>query len=118
MILTGVPYFGPPDVTFEAKAEWGRFSSPEERDRFVEVFNDVSDPRGTLRRTVPSRYQFGFVGREGIRRVIDRPLDVSGPPLAAMRRRALADQTFEGVSWLLAWLPIRPRPGIPPAAVP
>jgi superfamily II DNA or RNA helicase len=42
LILTGVPYFGPPD-TFEAKAEWGAvLITPEERDRFVEVFNDVS----------------------------------------------------------------------------
>jgi superfamily II DNA or RNA helicase len=42
LILTGVPYFGSPD-TFEAKAEWGAILiTPGERDRFVEVFNDVS----------------------------------------------------------------------------
>jgi hypothetical protein len=34
--------------------------------------------RGTLRRTVPSSHQFGFVGQGGTRRAIDRPLDASG----------------------------------------
>jgi len=95
LILTGVPYFGPPD-TFEAKAEWGGPHHLEEWDRFVEVFNDVSDPRETLRRTVPVPHQFGFVGQGGTRRVIDRSLDVSGPPLGAMRRQALADQNVRG----------------------
>jgi superfamily II DNA or RNA helicase len=42
LILTGVPYFGSPDA-FEAKAEWGAILiTPEERDRFIQVFNDVS----------------------------------------------------------------------------
>jgi superfamily II DNA or RNA helicase len=42
LILTGVPYFGSLD-TFEEKAEWGAILiTPGERDRFVEIFNDVS----------------------------------------------------------------------------
>lgn len=79
LILTGVQYFGLPD-TFEAKSEWGSPHHHEERDRFVEVINDVSDPRGTLRRTVPSSHQFGFVGQGGTRRTIDRPQEPVGRP--------------------------------------
>ena len=42
LMLTGVPYFGPPD-SFEAKAEWGAILvTPGERDRFTTIFNDVS----------------------------------------------------------------------------
>jgi superfamily II DNA or RNA helicase len=58
LMLTGIPYYGD-DADFEAQARWGAILvTPEERQRFLHIFNNLSYRTGDLKEQVAYLQQF------------------------------------------------------------